>query len=270
MVATSTLRWAGEGIPCQAVLLCLVRSWQSQLDVLQVLGTAAQGGDQFKSTNELRELSPPDCCTMKPKSLCICSKPWLSTLPKPWAGPGCDSRKIRAQHYPWILSHGKECCFGGAGTSSICLTHPAGILAKALLNRGSREAPAVFYKSPAPCRVFPNRFVFLSVWEKPLPPRHLGGTRVWLCVPRAPQLFLELAGLGGCKEATLNAPWKSSSLGRAGQVLGTNGMSQRPGGLASSWSRCHHPHCSRAVAWMSLEKTLLLQKTAHLFFSGWE
>lgn len=90
MVATSTLRWAGEGIPCQAVLLCLVRSWQSQLDVLQVLGTAAQGGDQFKSTNELRELSPPDCCTMKPKSLCICSKPWLSTLPKPWAGPGCE------------------------------------------------------------------------------------------------------------------------------------------------------------------------------------
>lgn len=44
VVTTNTLRWARGGIPWQAELLCLVRSWQSQLDVLQLLGRAAQGG----------------------------------------------------------------------------------------------------------------------------------------------------------------------------------------------------------------------------------
>lgn len=53
-------------------------------------GFPAQGADQCKSTDELKEVSPPDSHTITSKSLCVCSKPCLSTSPKPWAGPGCE------------------------------------------------------------------------------------------------------------------------------------------------------------------------------------
>lgn len=272
MAATSTLRWAGEGIPCQAVLLCLVRSWQSQLDLLQVLGTAAQGGDQFKSTNELRELSPPDSRTVKPKSLCICSKPWLSTLPKPWAGPECEipenqSPALSLDPFPREGALFRWCrnflhlpdASSWDPCESVAQPREPGSSSCVLQEPGSLEGV-----SQSLC--FP---LGLGKASPSTAPRWDTGVAVW-GVPRALQLFLELAGLGGCKEATLKCSMEKQQSGEGWPGFGYHGMSQRSGGLASSWSRCHHPHCSRAVAWMSLEKTLLLRKTAHLFFSGWE
>lgn len=137
--------------------------------MLQLLGRAAQsGGNHFESINELTEVSPPDSHTVKSKFLCFCSKPWLNTLPKPWAGPGCEipenqSPALSLAPFPWEGALFRRC------RNFIRLTHPARILAKALLNRGSREAPAVFYRISAPGRAFPNRFIFLSVWEEAPP-----------------------------------------------------------------------------------------------------
>lgn len=67
--------------------------------MIQLLGRA---GDQFKSINELTDISPPDSHTIKSKSLWICSKP----LPKPWAGPACEipenqSPALSLAAFPW-------------------------------------------------------------------------------------------------------------------------------------------------------------------------
>lgn len=156
---------------------------------------------------------------------------------------------------------------GDAGAPSLCLTHPTRILAKELLNRGSREAPAGFYKVPAPCRVSQSLCFPPRLGRNPsLPPQHLcrvGALCSSWCGPGAPQLFQELVGLGGCKQDT-DAPWKSSVLVRG---FGTTGCHR----VLGSWPHCGPVQNKCAVFWTSsFEEALLLQKSAHVFFSGWE
>lgn len=87
---TNRLRWAGEGFPGRQCCCALSGAAEPAGRAPAPGKSCTRRGNQFKSTNELREVSPPDSHTIKSKSLCIFSKPWLSTSPKPWAGPGCE------------------------------------------------------------------------------------------------------------------------------------------------------------------------------------
>lgn len=261
-----------KGFPARQCCCALSGAGRASWTCSRSLEQLHKGGDQFKSTNELRELSPPDCCTMKPKSLCICSKPWLSTLPKPWAGPGCEipenqSPALSLDPFPREGALFRWCRnflhLPDASSWDPC---------ESVAQPREPGSPSCVLQEPGSLQGVSQSLCFpLGLGKAPpsTAPRWDTGVAVW-GAPRAPQLFLELAGLGGCKEATLKCSMEKQQSGEGWPGFGYHGMSQRSGGLASSWSRCHHPHCSRAVTWMSLEKTLLLRKTAHLFFSGWE
>lgn len=163
--------------------------------------------------------------------------------------------KIRAQHQPWLLSHGKELCW-------VC--------------RSSLPLPDASCSDPCESVAQPREPGSLSCGFQGLSSLQHFPIAVFSPLPpsTAPGWVLSVAAWGvlsfswDANRIHGGAPWKSCVLVRVfGQVLGTTGCHR---GLEA----CPHhgPEQNKcAVFWTSsLEETLLLQKTAHPLFSGWE